>query len=231
MESIIKGTWGELLQSEMNQPYFRELMRFLALERTNYPAEIFPKPDEVFRALNACPFEDVKVVILGQDPYPTKGHAHGLCFSIEASVRPLPKSLVNIFKEMKADVGIETPENGDLSRWANQGVLLLNSILTIREGITNSHAKKGWEKFTDRIIELLNQKKQNVVYLLWGKYAHNKAINLNSAQNFILKSSHPSPLGVTKSGKDFISFQGSKPFSQTNEYLLKQGKSPIKWDC
>ncbi len=229
METMINGTWGELLQTEMNQPYFQDLMRFVNEEREAQPDAIFPKSDEVFRALNECPFEAVKVVILGQDPYPTKGHAHGLCFSINESVRPLPKSLVNIFKEMKADLNIQVPENGDLSRWSNQGVLLLNSILTIQEGLTNSHAKKGWEKWTDRIMELLNQKKQNVVYLLWGRYAHNKADNLNSADNFILKSSHPSPLGVTKSGKDFVAFQGSKPFSQTNAYLIQHGKSPIAW--
>lgn len=231
MELMIKGTWGKLLETEMNQPYFQELMRFIAEEREARPDEILPKPDEVFRALNACPFEEVKVVILGQDPYPGKGHAHGLCFSIHESVRPLPKSLVNIFKELNADLGIPSPQSGDLSCWAKQGVLLLNSILTIQEGITNSHAKKGWEKFTDRIIQVLSEKQKNTVYLLWGRYAHKKAENLNEDQNFIIKSSHPSPLGVTKSGKDFVAFQGSKPFSQTNEYLVQHGKKPIAWDC
>ena len=230
MESTINGTWGKLLQSEINQPYFQELMQFLNQERALQPASIFPKSDEVFRALNACPFEEVKVVILGQDPYPTKGHAHGLCFSIDASVRPLPKSLVNIFKELNADLGVQKPDSGDLSRWASQGVLLLNSILTIQEGKTNSHAKKGWERFTDRVIELVNEKQKNTVYLLWGRYAHHKAANINGADNFILKSSHPSPLGVSKSGLDFVSFQGSKPFSQANEYLIAHGKTQIAWD-
>lgn len=231
MESTINGTWGELLQTEMNQTYFQELMRFVHQEREIHGDAIFPKTSEVFRALNECPFEEVKVVILGQDPYPTRGHAHGLCFSINDTVRPLPKSLVNIFKELKADLGIETPVSGDLSKWASQGVLLLNSILTIQEGITNSHAKKGWERFTDKIIQLLNEKQKNTVYLLWGRYAHGKAENLDVDQNLIIKSSHPSPLGVTKSGKDFVSFQGSKPFSQANEYLINKGKTPITWDC
>lgn len=230
METPIRGTWGELLQTEMNQPYFHELMRFLDQERKAQPHAIFPKSDEVFRALNSCPFENVKVVILGQDPYPTKGHAHGLCFSINESVRPIPKSLVNIFKELHADLGIPTPASGDLSDWAVQGVLLLNSILTIQEGITNSHAKKGWERFTDRIIELINEKQKNTVYLLWGRYAHNKVPNIDTEQNLVIKSSHPSPLGVTKSGADFVAFQGSKPFSQTNEYLIQHGKVPIMWD-
>lgn len=225
----VKGTWGKLLQQEMKLPYFEELMRFVNLERENHPNSILPKSEEVFRALNECAFEDVKVVILGQDPYPTKGHAHGLCFSIDASVRPLPKSLMNIFKELKADLDIDISQNGDLSRWAKQGVLLLNSILTIQEGITNSHAKKGWERFTDRIIALINEHKNNTVYLLWGKYAHRKAENLKESENFILKSSHPSPLGVTKSGRDFVSFQGSKPFSQTNAYLVEHGKQAINW--
>jgi uracil-DNA glycosylase len=229
MESTIKGTWGELLKTEMNQPYFIELMRFVKEEREKNPDQIFPEEMEVFRALNDCPFEEVKVVILGQDPYPTKGHAHGLCFSINEAVRPLPKSLVNIFKELNTDLGIPIPTSGNLSRWASQGVLLLNSILTIHEGSTNSHAKKGWERFTDCIIQLLNEKQKNTVYLLWGRHAHVKAENLNFKQNFIIKSSHPSPLGVTKSGKDFVSFQGSKPFSQTNKYLAQNGKIPIVW--
>ena len=231
MENLIEGTWGELLKTEMNQPYFIELMRYVQEERALHPDQIFPKETEVFRALNACPFEAVNVVILGQDPYPTKGHAHGLCFSIDEHVRPLPKSLVNIFKELTADLGIPAPVSGDLSHWANQGVLLLNSILTLREGVTNSHAKKGWERFTDAIIQILNEKKKHAVYLLWGRYAHAKAANLNGEENLIIKSSHPSPLGVTKSGKDFVSFQGSKPFSQSNQYLLQHGKAPIVWDC
>lgn len=230
MEVRIEGTWRELLQEEMNQPYFQELMRFVDLERALHSDAIFPKSNEVFRALNDCAFEKVNVVILGQDPYPTRGHAHGLCFSINESVRPIPKSLVNIFKELSADLETPAPVSGDLSHWAEQGVLLLNSILTIREGATNSHAKKGWERFTDRIIQLLNEKKENTVYLLWGRYAHHKAENVNGNQNLIVKSSHPSPLGVTKSGKDFVSFQGSRPFSRTNEYLIHHGKSPISWD-
>lgn len=221
-------TWRDLLRSETEKPYYKNLMAFVKAER-NSGTRIFPKEDEMFRALNACPFSEVKVVILGQDPYPTFGHAHGLSFSVNESVRPLPKSLVNIYNELHADLGVPVSTNGDLNRWAKQGVLLLNSVLSVREGQPNSHAGKGWEIFTDKVIEVLNAQKKNVVYLLWGRNAHMKAMNVDAGNNLVIRSSHPSPLGFTKSGKDFESFQGSRPFSRANNYLEQHGKAPIGW--
>lgn len=221
-------TWRDLLRSETEKPYYKNLMAFIKAERSS-GVNIFPKENEMFRALNACPFSEVKVVILGQDPYPTIGHAHGLSFSVNESVRPLPRSLVNIFNELKADLGTEVSSNGDLNRWAEQGVLLLNSVLSVREGSPNSHANKGWEIFTDKVIEVLNANKQHIVYLLWGRNAHLKAMNVNPQQNLVIKSSHPSPLGYTKSGRDFVAFDGSRPFSKANDYLVQHGEQPIKW--
>lgn len=221
-------TWRELLRGETEKPYYKNLMAFVKTQR-NSGVRIFPKEDEVFRALNACPFSEVKVVILGQDPYPTVGHAHGLSFSVSESVRPLPRSLVNIYDELRDDLGVPVSNNGDLSRWASQGVLLLNAVLTVQEGTPNSHANKGWEQFTDKVIEAVNQHKKHVVYLLWGRNAHMKASNVDQHNNLVIKSSHPSPLGYTKSGKDFVAFQGSRPFSQANEYLVRHGEQPIRW--
>ena len=165
----------------------------------------------------------MKVVILGQDPYPTRGHAHGLCFSVEENVKPFPKSLVNIFKEIESDLGQVFPENGSLVRWAEQGVLLLNAVLTVEEGKPDSHARKGWEQLTDAIITALNNNNDNVVYLLWGSKAQEKASQVDSAKNLILKTVHPSPLSA------YRGFFGCKHFSKTNEYLLKNRKSPIIW--
>ncbi len=221
-------TWRDLLRAETEKPYYKNLMAFVKTER-NSGVRIFPKDDEVFRALNACPFSELKVVVLGQDPYPTFGHAHGLSFSVNESVRPLPRSLVNIYNELNTDLGIPVSNNGDLNRWASQGVLLLNSVLTVREGNPNSHAGKGWEQFTDKVIEAVNEHKKHVVYLLWGRNAHLKAMNVNHPNNLVIKSSHPSPLGYTKSGRDFIAFQGSRPFSKANDYLSQHGEKPIQW--
>lgn len=221
-------TWRDLLGEETKKPYYKELMAFVRSERSS-GGRIFPREDEMFRALNACPFSEVRVVILGQDPYPTVGHAHGLSFSVSESVRPLPKSLVNIFNELRDDLGVPVSSNGDLIRWASQGVLLLNAVLSVREGQPNSHAGKGWEIFTDRVIQVLNEHKKHVVYLLWGRNAHMKAQNVNASDNFVLRSSHPSPLGFTKSGRDFEAFQGSRPFSRANAYLEKHGEKPIQW--
>lgn len=223
MELKLNQSWREQIESEFAKPYFLELSSFLDSERLSHPDSIFPKENDVFRAFNECDFNSVKVVILGQDPYPTRGHAHGLCFSVEPDVRPLPKSLINIYKELESDLGIKAPEMGDLSHWAKQGVLLLNSVLTVREGAANSHAKMGWETFTDVVIQKLASNKNGVVYILWGDKAKEKASCVDSTQNCILISPHPSPLS------SYRGFFGSKPFSKTNEYLIEKGDDEIRW--
>lgn len=219
----MEDSWKKVLQEEFSKPYFTELTNFVKEQYRLKPGSIFPKGDQIFRALNTCPLKNVKVVILGQDPYPTRGHAHGLCFSVEESVKPFPKSLVNIFKEIESDLGQAFPENGSLVRWAEQGVLLLNAVLTVEEGAPESHARKGWEQLTDAIISALNNNSEHVVYLLWGSKAQEKASQVDSSKNLILKTVHPSPLSA------YRGFLGCKHFSKTNEYLLENGKSPIIW--
>ncbi|MEN9441600.1 MAG: hypothetical protein RLZ33_1677 [Bacteroidota bacterium] len=223
MEVKMEDSWKKVLQEEFSKPYFTELTNFVKEQYRLKPGAIFPKGDQIFRALNTCPLKNVKVVILGQDPYPTRGHAHGLCFSVEESVKPFPKSLVNIFKEIESDLGQAFPENGSLVRWAEQGVLLLNAVLTVEEGMPESHARKGWEQLTDAIISALNNNSEHVVYLLWGSKAQEKASQVDSSKNLILKTVHPSPLSA------YRGFLGCKHFSKTNEYLLENGKSPIIW--
>ncbi len=223
MEVKMEDSWKKVLQEEFSKPYFTELTNFVKEQYRLKPGSIFPKGDQIFRALNTCPLKNVKVVILGQDPYPTRGHAHGLCFSVEESVKPFPKSLVNIFKEIESDLGQAFPENGSLVRWAEQGVLLLNAVLTVEEGAPESHARKGWEQLTDAIISALNNNSEHVVYLLWGSKAQEKASQVDSSKNLILKTVHPSPLSA------YRGFLGCKHFSKTNEYLLENGKSPIIW--
>ena len=222
MDIRIESSWKELLQSEFEQPYFKKLIEFVKKEYAS-DHSIFPCSNQIFRAFEACPYDKVKVVIIGQDPYPTKGHANGLCFSVDSKVRPLPKSLKNINKELESDMGIVPPENGDLNRWAEQGVLMLNSVLTVREGEADSHSRKGWELFTDAVIQKLNDNKKNVVYLLWGSKAQRKAEDVNSQQNYILTSVHPSPLSA------YRGFFGCKHFSKTNDFLLSKGQTPINW--
>jgi uracil-DNA glycosylase len=223
MNLKLENSWQELLAAEMQKPYFKQLIEFIEQEYLNKQAKIFPPENQVFRAFNDCPIDKVKVVILGQDPYPTKGYAHGLCFSVEENVRPFPKSLNNIFKELESDLKIPFPENGSLVRWAKQGVLLLNTVLTVEEGKPESHAKIGWEKFTDATITLLNQHSDGIVYLLWGAKAQEKAALVDPMKNCILKSAHPSPLSA------YRGFLGCKHFSQTNSYLVNQGKEKISW--
>jgi uracil-DNA glycosylase len=215
--------WQKVLEPEMNKPYFVELMSKV-IQFYNEKAElIFPEKSKVFNAFNLCSFEDVKVVILGQDPYPTKGHANGLCFSVESNVRPFPKSLNNIFKEIESDLAQSFPENGNLERWAKQGVLLLNSVLTVEEGKTDSHKGIGWEQFTDAVIEVISQKKENVVFMLWGSKALSKSILIDEKKHFILTSVHPSPLSA------YRGFFGCKHFSKTNEFLTSKGLKTIQW--
>ena len=223
MEIKLEKSWKEALSAEFNKTYFLDLVAFVKSEYELKKGYIFPKGDQIFRALNECPLSDVKVVILGQDPYPTRGNAHGLCFSVEEKVRPFPKSLVNIFKEIEADLGIPFPENGSLVRWAEQGVLLLNAVLTVEEGKPESHARKGWEQFTDAVISAVNKNNSQVVYLLWGSKAQEKAAQVHSTNNLILKTVHPSPLSA------YRGFLGCKHFSATNNYLVSKGKNPINW--
>lgn len=223
MKVSIHPSWEKALQNSFESPYFENLVQFVKEEYTKYPNQIFPEGKYIFRAFDSCPFDQIKVVILGQDPYPTRGHAHGLCFSCDSHVRPLPKSLQNIFKELEEDLGIPAPPNGDLNHWANQGVLLLNSILTVREGQPLSHANQGWEKFTDDVIQTINDELEGVIFVLWGSPAQAKASRVDSNKHFILKAPHPSPLSA------YRGFFGSKPFSTINGILKERGKTEIKW--
>ena len=223
MNVRINEEWKSLLKDEFEKPYFLELSTFVKNEYAQNPGRIFPAANEIFRAFDLCPPSKVKVVILGQDPYPTKGHAHGLCFSVDEKVKPLPKSLINIFKELESDLSIQVPANGDLSNWAQQGVLLINTVLTVREGLPDSHSGKGWEKFTDAAIQHLANSRSELVYVLWGAKAQKKVEYIDTQKNLIISSPHPSPLSAHRG------FFGSKPFSRINEYLLKKGQTQINW--
>ena len=215
-------SWLAYLQSEFEQPYMQQLRAFL-LDEMRRGKVIFPQPKLWFHALNTTLFDEVKVVILGQDPYPTPGHAHGLCFSVLPGVAPLPKSLQNIFAELKADLGIDHFASGYLQGWAKQGVLLLNAVLTVESGKPGSHQGSGWERFTDRVIEVINQEKEGVVFVLWGAYAQKKGAIINAAKHYIIKAPHPSPLSA------YRGFFGSRPFSKINEYLQAKGLQSIDW--
>lgn len=217
----LEPSWNKLLEKDLAAPYMQELQEFLAAEAKSGKT-IYPQTNDIFAALNLTPFSQVKVVILGQDPYHGPGQAHGLCFSVQKGVKP-PPSLMNIFKELKTDVGFEMPEHGNLESWARQGVLLLNNVLTVEHGKAGSHHQKGWEKFTDKIVELLNEKRENLVFILWGSPAQKKAQAVDPKKHLVLKSVHPSPLS------SYRGFFGSKPFSQANAYLKSQKLSPIDW--
>lgn len=217
---ILKDEWKEILKEEFNKEYYKDLMNFLEKEYENYT--IFPKKDDVFNAFNKTLFKDIKVVIIGQDPYHEEGQAHGLAFSV-LDPTPTPKSLANIYKELHDDLGIKVSNSGNLSFWAEQGVLLINSVLTVRKGLANSHKNKGWEKFTDAVINKINLEKQNVVFLLWGNDAKKKGMIVDETKHFVLKSSHPSPLSA------YQGFLGCKHFSKTNEYLRKNLIKEINW--
>jgi uracil-DNA glycosylase len=223
MKFIINETWQEVLKDEFSKDYFKKLSEFLEEEYHRNTSKIFPEISELFNAFNLCSYSCIKVVILGQDPYPTKRHAHGLAFSVNNDVQPLPKSLKNIFFELKSDVGVDKFENGCLTNWASQGVLLLNTVLTVEEGKPQSHCNKGWELFSDAVIGLLNQNKSNLVYLLWGNNAIQKEHLIDSKKNLILKAPHPSPLS------SYRGFFGCKHFSKTNAYLVEMGKTAIEW--
>ncbi len=223
MEVKIEESWRLNLQNEFEKKYFVELVSFVKQQYVLNPNSIFPKGSQIFRAFEACPFDQLKVVILGQDPYPTKGHAHGLCFSCDTNVRPLPKSLQNMFKELESDLGVKAPAHGDLNFWAEQGVLLLNAILTVQEGKPLSHANKGWEQFTDAVISVINEKANGIIFLLWGAPAQQKGKHIDETKHIVIKAPHPSPLSA------YRGFFGSKPFSRVNEELKKLGKGEIAW--
>ena len=213
--------WLEPLRGVFDQPYMGELKRFLSEQRAE-GRTIFPAPDNWFRALDLCPLDKVRVVIIGQDPYHGEGQAHGLCFSVMPGVRP-PPSLVNIFKEMQSDLGVAPSPHGLLDHWASQGVLLLNSVLTVEMGQAASHRERGWERFTDAVVRLVNDKPEPVVFMLWGSYAQKKAAFVDSSRHLVLKAAHPSPLSA-HSG-----FFGCRHFSKANAYLESKGLRPIDW--
>lgn len=221
MNVEIHPSWKKELKQEFEKEYFKELVEFVKNEYTNHTC--FPKGEDIFAAFEYSSFEDTKVVILGQDPYHGPGQAHGLCFSVNDGIQA-PPSLVNIFREIKEDLGKEMPASGNLERWAKQGVLLLNATLTVRAHNAGSHQKKGWERFTDEVIRIISEKKENVVFLLWGGYAKKKARLIDASKHLILTSGHPSPLSANR-GYWF----GNKHFSKTNEYLKSKGKKPIDW--
>ena len=213
-------TWNEILAEEMQKDYYQELQAFVQKRRAE--VRVFPEEKNVFNALELTPFESVKVVILGQDPYHGFGQAHGLSFSVKKGI-PLPPSLRNIYKELQEDIGGNLPTEGDLSHWAKQGVLLLNTVLTVEEGNANSHKGKGWERLTNRLIESLNELNHPVIFILWGKPAQDKEKLITNPNHVILKAPHPSPLSA------YRGFFGSKPFSRVNDILIQQGQSPIRW--
>lgn len=214
-------SWRAPLTGEFERPYMQALRRFLEEEKA-LGKRIFPKGSEYFRALDLTPLDAVKVVILGQDPYHGEGQAHGLCFSVQPGVRT-PPSLVNIYKELKSDLGLTPPRHGFLEHWARQGVLLLNSVLTVEMGRAASHQKQGWEEFTDAVIRLVNQKEEPVVFLLWGAYAQRKAAFVDQSKHLVLKAAHPSPLSAHNG------FLGCRHFSQANAFLEAKGRGAIDW--
>ena len=220
MDVEIEKGWKSQLKNEFDKPYFNELVRFVKEEYSS--KTIYPPSKLIFNAFNSTPFNQVKVVIVGQDPYHQPHQAHGLCFSVNDGIR-IPPSLVNIYKEINLDLGTPIPTSGNLERWAKQGVLLLNATLTVREGAAGSHQGKGWEQFTDSVIDLLSKNRNDLVFMLWGSYAQKKGATIDQNKHMVMKSPHPSPLSAHRG------FFGNKHFSRANEYLVLNGKSPIVW--
>ncbi|HPF95390.1 MAG TPA: uracil-DNA glycosylase [bacterium] len=216
----IEAGWKKALDAEFGQGYFSTLAEFVKNEYKT--TKVYPAPAQIFRAFDECPFDQVKVVIIGQDPYHGPGQAHGLCFSVGKSIA-IPPSLKNIFKEIADDIGTPLTQDGDLSRWAKQGVFLLNATLTVREGQAGSHQGKGWEKFTDAAIKVISDQREGIVFLLWGRYAQQKESLIDTSKHFVLKTVHPSPLSA------YAGWFGCKHFSKANEYLIAKGKQPIQW--
>ena len=220
--ACLTGTWLQLLNDEFEQPYFKSLSEFLATEEQAGKA-IYPPNSEVFNALNHTPFESVKVVIIGQDPYHGADQAHGFSFSVQTGIN-VPPSLKNIYKELKTDIGMDIPEHGSLTSWADQGVLLLNAVLTVEQANAGAHQGKGWEIFTDRIVHLLNEQREGIVFFLWGSYAQKKGKLIDRAKHCVIAAPHPSPLSA------YRGFFGSQVFSKTNTYLVATGQKAISWD-
>ncbi|MFT3981288.1 MAG: uracil-DNA glycosylase [Ferruginibacter sp.] len=222
MDVQIHPSWKEVLKEEFSKPYFQQVVTFLRAEKAAGKI-IYPPGPLIFNAFNRTPFDKVSVVILGQDPYHGAGQAHGLSFSVQPGIKP-PPSLVNIFKEIKSDIGVDMPPNyGDLSHWADQGVLLLNAALTVRAGEPFSHAKYGWAEFTDAVIQKISEEKTGIVFLLWGKFAQEKQVLIDETKHHVLKAAHPSPFSADKG------FFGCKHFSKTNDFLIARGLPPIDW--
>ena len=221
MDVKIEQSWKDALSGEFAKDYFVKLTNFVRSEYLSGKT-IYPEAKNIFNAFNLCPLSNVKVVIIGQDPYHEPHQAHGLCFSVQSGV-DFPPSLVNIYKEIESDIGHKSITNGDLSSWARQGVLLLNSTLTVQAHIAASHSGRGWETFTDAVIRTVNENRKNVVYMLWGSFAQKKAEFVDSANNLLLKSAHPSPLSA------YRGFFGNHHFSRANEYLVENGQTPIDW--
>lgn len=217
---FFKNSWDQKLEDEMNKPYFVDMLNFLDNEYDT--KRIYPPRNKIFNALKTTPYGNIKVVILGQDPYHGYGQAHGLCFSVNRGVA-LPPSLKNIYKEMESDLGIVQPNHGYLQSWASQGVLMLNTVLTVEEGKPNSHAKIGWQTFTDQVIKIANTQTQPIVFLLWGRNAINKAKFIDKSKHLVLESVHPSPLSA------YGGFFGCQHFSKANQFLTKHGIQPINW--
>ena len=221
MDVKIEQSWKDVLSGEFEKDYFKKLTDFVRSEYLSGKT-VYPAAKNIFNAFNLCPLSNVKVVIIGQDPYHEPGQAHGLCFSVENGI-DLPPSLVNIYKEIESDLGHKSTTNGDLSSWAKQGVLLLNSTLTVLAHQAASHSGKGWETFTDAVIKALAQNNKHIVYMLWGSFAQKKAEIVNKDENLVLTSAHPSPLSA------YRGFFGNHHFSRANEYLIQNGKTPIEW--
>jgi uracil-DNA glycosylase len=220
MEVRIEDSWKQKLALEFDKPYFEELTHFVKNEYTS--GRVYPPAKLIFNAFDLCPFDNVKVVIIGQDPYHGPGQAHGLCFSVPEGI-DFPPSLVNIFKEINADLHVEIPQSGNLERWAKQGVLLLNATLTVKAHQAGSHQNKGWEQFTDAAIRVLNEEKEHLVFLLWGSYAQRKGEFIDRKRHLVLQSPHPSPLSA------YRGFFGNGHFSKANSYLAENGLEPINW--
>ncbi len=221
MEVKINDSWKEVLKSEFNKPYFLQIVNFLRMEKLAGKT-IYPPGQLMFNAFNTTPFDQVKVVLLGQDPYHGPGQAHGLCFSVQTGIAP-PPSLINIFKELNSDIGMPVPNHGNLTKWAEQGVLLLNASLTVRANEPMSHAKIGWAEFTDTVIKKISDQRKHVVFILWGKFAQEKQILIDETKHLVLKAAHPSPFSANNG------FFGCRHFSKTNEYLAKNGIDPVDW--
>lgn len=224
MEVAIESSWKKVLSNEFDKPYFETLVHKVKEEYKLHPGKIYPPGKEIFNAFDTCPLEEVKVVILGQDPYHGPGQANGLCFSVHEGI-PHPPSLINIFKEIEGDLGIPYPASGDLTKWAKQGVLLLNATLTVRESEANSHQSYGWQKFTDATIKAISDHREGVIFLLWGGFAKKKTSLIDSSKHHVLTSGHPSPLSANR-GYWF----GNKHFSKVNEILKERGGEVIDWE-